>query len=727
MSEIRSGFRFRGVIRVNPKGFGFITPEKESGLSQDVYVAPEDVKGALSGDTVFAEITRYIKERPYGNKRHSGEKAEKCEARVLKIEEKAAHIYSGVVYEKKNMLFVEANGLRYSGNIRLSGDTTAVEPNDIIVFELKKLPDTGASRGIDPDGEARVLQVIGKDGEAGADISAIVAARGIRSEFPYEVINESESLPSELSEEEIQAEIKRGRRDLRDLRIVTIDSAETKDVDDGVSIELNEQGNYVLGVHIADVTHYVKENSALDKEAQLRGTSVYLADRVIPMLPRKLSNGICSLNVGVDRFALTVMMEINGEGTVLSHQIFESVIRVQYKITYEQLYKLLDEGDTDLKTKYKPYVRDLGMMRILAGILRRNRTAGGSIDFYFPETRVKLDGEGRAIKVGEYTLTFANNIIEEFMLICNQTVAETYYWQNVPFMYRVHEPPSNDRTEEFSRILQNLGFRLKTNKSGEATPKDYQNLMFEAEGHPFSAVISLLALRSMSKAAYMGENRGHFGLAFDFYTHFTSPIRRYPDLFIHRVIKYIIAKKLDNEKEKELRELIPDLAKACSSAERNAEEAERESTDLKVTEYMSNYIGEIFKGVVSGVTSFGIFVRLPNSAEGLMRYENIPNDYFEYNPDRLQAKSQMTGKTIKIGDEMEVLVAACDVPMRKIEFAPVDNFTKKHGVRLKTSVVESRDAIPGRVRNAAKKGSKPPRNRYERRKSSKRSGKRSKK
>ncbi len=692
----KSGERIKGTIRINAKGFGFITPDAEFGFSQDVYVSADDVGGALSGDRVLAEIVRVADARRSGVRGNSKDE-KKYEARVLKIEEKGKHIYSGVVYETGKGFFVEANGLRYDGKIRLAGDLTAVSSNDVVVFELYKMPEIYKIHGRDADGEARVLQVIGKSDEAGADISAIVAARGINSAFPQEVIEESEQLPEKLNEKEIAEELKRGRRDLRELSIVTIDSAETKDVDDGVSISMNEKGNYVLGVHIADVTHYVKEGSPLDKEARNRGTSVYLADRVIPMLPRKLSNGICSLNTGVDRFALSVIMEINGEGTVLSHEIFESVINVKYKITYEQLYKLLDEGEPTLKEQYRSHIQELSLMRILAGVLRRNRLAAGAIEFYFPETRVKLDDSGKAVEISEYTLTFANNIIEEFMLVCNETVAETYYWQKVPFMYRVHEAPSPDRIEEFSRIVQNLGFRLKKDRNGNVTPQNYQELMHAAEGHPFSGVISLLALRSMQKAAYMGENRGHFGLAFDFYTHFTSPIRRYPDLFIHRIIKLIISNKLDDV-ETYYRNLLPDLSKACSAAERNAEEAERESIDLKVTEYMSQYIGEIFTGVVSGVTSFGIFVRLPNSAEGLIRYESFLNDYFDYNPDRLQARSERTGKIIKIGDVIDVAVVACDVLMRKIEFIPVDEYTKKHGISLKSAPNKSRAAAPGRVR-----------------------------
>lgn len=686
MSKKTRGFRFKGTIRINAKGFAFITPDAAFGFDEDVYVSAGNTGESLSGDTVEAVIINCNA----GDSAAGHGENHKYEAYVASVLEKAEHVYSGIVFEDNDgAMCVRADKIRYRGRICLVGNLTGIAVNDIVVFELIKLPAPYSVHGIElrseSDGIAEVKQVIGKRGETGADISAVAAVHGLSAAFSDEVLSECDKIPGTVSDAEISAELAKGRRDLRNLRIVTIDSAETKDVDDGVSVGINEKGNYMLGVHIADVTHYVKEGSLLDKEARLRGTSVYLADRVIPMLPRKLSNGICSLNQGEDRFALTVMMEINGEGTVISHEIFESIINVEYKITYDQLYELLDKNNDELKSKYGKYVGDLSLMRILASILNKVRAADGAIDFYFPETHVTLDERGRTASVEEYRLTFANNIIEEFMLICNQTVAQTYFWQGIPFIYRVHDKPSPERIEEFSEIVKNLGFRFKCGDAVSVKPKDYQDLMRAAEGHPFFDVISLLSLRSMRKAEYSCENRGHFGLAFKYYTHFTSPIRRYPDLFIHRMIKQSLSGMLDEEKEKYYGTIVNEIASDCSAAERNADEAERESVDLKVTEYMSRFIGEKFTGVVSGVTSFGIFVRLESSAEGLVRYESFRDDYFEYNPKRLTAKSTLSGKTVKIGDAFEVIVASCDIAMRKIEFVPAEEYKKRYSRRVKTA------------------------------------------
>lgn len=675
MAQRRKRKEFKGTIRIQARGCGFITPDPDSGFTEDIYVAPRDTCGALSGDRVIAV---YIPAEGYRDRLKTKKMYEEVtkhgSAVVISVCTRASHVYSGTVYSDRqdHVLCVRANALRYSGRLRLEGELSGLSAGDIITFDLIRMPEVSPFNREILDGAAIPLQTVGKEGDIGADVSAIAAAKGLPVAFPDAVMEECKAIGEEISEEEINAELAKGRRDLRDLRIVTIDSAETKDVDDGVSLEINERGNYVLGVHIADVTHYVKEGSALDKEARMRGTSVYLVDRVIPMLPRKLSNGICSLNKGENRFALTVMMEIGHDGKVLSHEIFESLIRVEYKITYEQLYLLLENQDDGIQAEYAKYKKDLAQMRILAGILGRMRTQGGSVDFFFPETHVQLDEKGVPTEISEYKLTYANNIIEEFMLICNQTVAKTFSEQDVPFLYRVHEAPRYEKTEELSRIVQNLGFRLCRNRDGEVEPRDYQDLMKDAEGHPFEAVISLLALRSMQKAVYSEENKGHFGLAFDDYTHFTSPIRRYPDLFIHRMIKLVLSGTLDKETKERLFAEVTQLADSCSGTERNAEEAERESIDLKVTEYMSRFVGESFTGIVSSVTSFGLFVRLENGAEGLLRYESFTNDYYEFDPDRLMARSSRTGKKIRIGDPYKVIVAACDIAMRKIEFVPAE-------------------------------------------------------
>lgn len=717
MKKRIGGKEFEGTVRICAKGYGFITPDPGSGITGELYVAKRDTRGALSGDRVKAVLLpdeKYGAHRG-GAKRKDGREKEGGSAAVLSVCARAPHVYAGTVYTRPGSpgLFVRPDALRCEGEICLTGDLTGLSPGDILTFDLVCMPETVRTGETVSYGIAVPLQTVGKQGDIGADIGAIAAVHGLPASFPEDVMEESRACSGRISGEELAEELARGRRDLRTLRIVTIDSAETKDVDDGVSLQINEKGNYVLGVHIADVTHYVKEGSRLDQEARSRGTSVYLADRVIPMLPRALSNGICSLQTGENRFALSVMMEIDRDGTVLSDEIFESLICVEYKITYEQLYRLLENGAEGDLAPYAKYREDLERMRELAALLGDVRARAGSVDFCFPETHVTLDEKGRPTEISEYRLTYANNIIEEFMLLCNRTVAETFCRRGVPFLYRVHEAPAPERTEELSRAVQNLGFHLCRNRDGAVEPQDYRQLMKEAEGHPFEAVISLLALRSMKKAAYSRENKGHFGLAFSDYTHFTSPIRRYPDLFIHRVIKLVLTGTLEKEQEQRLFAEAEMLADSCSAAERNAEEAERESIDLKVTEYMSRFLGERFTGIVSSVTSFGFFVRLENSAEGLVRYESFEEDYYDFDPDRLIAASRFTGKKIRIGDRFPVIVAACDPVMRRIEFVPAEaGGQKRPGGKGKAARGRGK-AGPGRGRtkngaHASRRGSHAP-------------------
>lgn len=495
-----------------------------------------------------------------------------------------------------------------------------------------------------------------------------------RSDFSDEIKKEIAHIRTSLSAAAITKELKRGRRDLRDLTIVTMDSEETKDVDDGISVGRLENGAYLLGVHIADVAHYVREGTALDREAYERGTSVYLVDKVLPMLPRKLSNGICSLNAGEDRFALSVMMTIDKKGETCKYEIFESLIRVKYKITYKQISALF-EGDVPpyrqdaLREEYKAHLDDLQVMKELAALRHAMRYRRGSIDFDFPETHVTTDRAGKPVGVETERSTFANNIVEEFMLAANEAVAEHFSKMNVPFLYRVHGRPDPEKLLKLSTEIRSMGYTLRGRGTGNAHA--IQSLLETVKGKTAEPIISMLTLRAMQKAEYSPENEGHFGLAAENYTHFTSPIRRYPDLFIHRVMKAVFHGDLNAERRDSLRGFTAEAAKHCSETEREAESAERLYTDRLVAEYMSRFIGDPFEGTICNITSFGIFVRLENSAEGLVFYNSMP-DYMIFDEKKMIASGESSKRKYAIGDPVQVKVVNCNVKMGQIEF----HFTK---------------------------------------------------
>lgn len=491
-----------------------------------------------------------------------------------------------------------------------------------------------------------------------------------RADFPDVVKKEVSHVRTTLSNTSITKELKSGRRDLRDLRIVTIDSEETKDVDDGVSISMTDDGKYLLGVHIADVAHYVKEGTELDLEAYKRGTSVYLVDKVLPMLPQKLSNGICSLNVGEDRFALSVVMTINKRGQVEEYDIFESLICVEYKITYKQITALF-EGDNEfykqkeLKEQFKEYLDDIKLMKELAELRHAMRYQRGAIDFDFPETHVTTDANGKPLSVEERSVNFANNIIEEFMLAANETVAEHFADLKVPFMYRVHGDPEHEKLMGLSTSVRSMGYTLR----GDGVDASYaiQSLLEKVKGKAAEPIISMLALRAMQKAEYSPVNEGHFGLAAEYYTHFTSPIRRYPDLFIHRIIKAVLHDKMNVKQEAFWRSISEEAAKHCSLTEREAESAERVYTDRLVAEYMHGFLGDVFKGTICNITGFGMFVRLENSAEGLIFYNSMP-DYMIFDENKMIAIGETNRMKYAIGDRVKVKVVNCNVKMGQIEF-----------------------------------------------------------
>lgn len=491
-----------------------------------------------------------------------------------------------------------------------------------------------------------------------------------REVFPDSVKKEVSHVRNSLSATTITKELNAGRRDLRNLTLVTIDSEETKDVDDAVSISRTKEGKYVLGVHIADVAHYVKEGTELDLEAYKRGTSVYLVDKVLPMLPRKLSNGICSLNVGEDRLALSVEMVINQKGQVEKYDIFESLICVEYKITYKQITALF-EGDSDLykqkdlEEEFKDHIADIKLMKDLAELRHRMRYQRGAVDFEFPETYVATDENGKPIKVEERSVNFANNIIEEFMLAANETIAEHFAKLKVPFMFRVHADPDPEKLENLGTSVRSMGYTLK----GDGVDPTFaiQRLLEKAKGKATEPIISMLALRSMQKAEYSSINEGHFGLAAEYYTHFTSPIRRYPDLFIHRIIKAVLRGKLNTKQEAFWRSVSDDAAKHCSLTEREAENAERTYTERLVAEYMNGFLGDAFSGTICNITGFGIFVRLDNSAEGLVFYNSMP-DYMIFDERKMMAIGETNRRKYAIGDKVRVKVVNCNVKMGQIEF-----------------------------------------------------------
>ena len=638
-----------GNIDVNRRGFAFVRPDEKKKWSESIYIAPQNVNGAMSGDKVVVALLKPDPDEFRGDKK---------EGKVIRILVKGNRVFSGVIkwmpILKKLMVWAD------NEYWEIEGSTNDLRENDSVVFEALQIGTDSIS-----ENRCRIIEIFGNVTDPGVAISTILRVHGIIDEFPEDVKKEVQNIPRELDEATIEKELRRGRKDIRDLLTVTIDSEETKDVDDAITIETLDNGNYLLGVHIADVTHYVKNGSPLDREAYKRGTSVYPLDRVVPMLPRELSNGICSLNKNCDRFALSVMMEVDKSGTVVDHNIFESVINVDYSITYNQIYRLFEEPDYEILKEYEAYLSQLTLMKNLAAILNDRRRKRGAIDFNLPETKVELDEEGRPISIAAVRSTFANNIIEEFMLLCNETVAERFYWYNIPFMYRVHDEPEDEKMQELSIIVTNLGYKFK--KASKTHPKTLQSLLDSIKGKPEERIIATKVLRSMQKAAYRSTNDGHFGLALKYYTHFTSPIRRYPDLFIHRMMKISLNGEMSNKLEEYYNNISSEYADHCSERERLAQDAERECVDLKVCEYMKQFEGKKFDGIISNITSFGMFVELENTAEGLVRFASMP-DYYDFDPKTLTAYRDYDGKKFKIGQKVNVVLIHVDLSTKQIEF-----------------------------------------------------------
>ncbi len=522
--------------------------------------------------------------------------------------------------------------------------------------------------------EGRVVEILGHINDPGVDIMSIVRGYELPVEFSTKIMNQVERVSQEVSEADMA-----GRRDLRDVVMVTIDGEDAKDLDDAVSVAFDGE-RYRLGVHIADVTNYVQENSALDREALKRGTSVYLVDRVIPMLPHALSNGICSLNAGSDRLALSCLMTVEPDGEISDYEICESVIRVDKRMSYTVVKELLeDEGLAEREEAYGQYKELVPMFREmekLAAILREKRRKRGSIDFDFPECKILLDRDGHPTEIKPYERNVATDIIEDFMLAANETIAQHFYWMELPFVYRIHDVPDGERIQKLAAFINNFGYYMKAvGRAGQKTsgeevhPKEIQKLLAKIAGTPEEPMISRLALRSMKQAKYSVDCSGHFGLACPYYCHFTSPIRRYPDLQIHRIIKEQLRGRLKEERIAHYREILPEVAKHSSETERRAEEAERETDKLKKVEYMEERIGEEYDGVISGITSFGIYVELPNTVEGLIHVSKLPGDFFRYDESRYEMVGDATGKSYKLGMPVRVRVEDCDRFNRTIDFS----------------------------------------------------------
>ncbi len=640
-------FSVTGIFSGHPKGFGFVAVE---GMEQDIFIPAEKTGGALHGDRVHLTVEQEPKGR-------------RAEGAILKVLEHANREIIGYYQKSKNFGFVIPDNQKIAKDVFIPGgkDMGSVTGHKVVV----QITDFGGKNDQNPEGV--ITEIIGHINDPGTDILSLVRAYGLPEAFPEGVIQETKSIADEVMPKEYE-----GRLDLRSLPTVTIDGEDSKDLDDAITLS-KEGDHYRLGVHIADVTHYVTENSLLDQEAKKRGTSVYLVDRVIPMLPHKLSNGICSLNEGSDRLALSCLMELDQKGNVLGHEIVETVIRVNRRMTYTAVNAIISDEDEAMIEEYHELVPMFRLMKELSEQIRKRREARGAIDFDFPESKILLDEKRKPVSIQPYERNGATKLIEDFMLTANETVAEDYYWQQIPFLYRTHDNPDPEKIKQLTTFLYNFGYTVRT-QQGEIHPKEIQKLLKKAEGTLEESLIGRLTLRSMKQANYTIDCTGHFGLAAKYYCHFTSPIRRYPDLQIHRIIKENIKGGLRPNRIAHYGSILPQVAIQSSLLERRAEEAERETDKLKKCEYMSRFIGQEFEGVISGVTSWGLYVELPNTVEGMVRISDLTDDYYIFDEASYQLVGEMTRKTYKLGQKVKVLVSGTDRLLKTIDFVFVNHF-----------------------------------------------------
>ena len=631
-----------GTFISHPKGFGFVEIEDRS---EDLYIPESGVNGAFHQDQVQVELLK-------------GQGGRRQEARIVKILSHGLTKVVGTYQKSKSFGFVIPDLEKISTDIYIpaEGSKGAVTGHKVVV----ELTDYGDDKH-KPEG--RITEILGHVNDPGVDILSIVKGYDLPVEFEEKLLNQAERVGKPVSEADMA-----GRRDLRSLQMVTIDGEDAKDLDDAVSLT-REGENYCLGVHIADVSNYVQENSALDREALNRGTSVYLVDRVIPMLPHTLSNGICSLNQGEDRLALSCLMKVNKKGEVVSYEIAETVICVDRRMSYTAVRKILEEGDPELIQEYEELVPMFQDMQELAAILRKKRRQRGSIDFDFPESKIILDQKGNPVSIEPYERNVATDLIEDFMLLANETVAQHFYWMEVPFLYRTHETPDAEKIEKLATFIHNFGYHIKIKTSDhEVHPKEIQKLLASIEGTEEEALIARLALRSMKQAKYSVECTGHFGLACACYCHFTSPIRRYPDLQIHRIIKEQLRGRLMEKRIDHYKEILPEVARQTSRLERRADEAERETDKLKKAQYMKHHIGETLEGIISGITAWGIYVELPNTVEGMIHVARLTGDYYYYKEETFEMVGRDTGRCFKLGQRLKVFVDSVDMVSKSVDF-----------------------------------------------------------
>jgi ribonuclease R len=629
-----------GRIQGHERGYAFLVPDdKEEG---DVFIPGENLNGAIHNDRV---IVRYT---------NNASTSKRAEGEVIRFLLRANHTIVGKLEVSKTFGFLIPDNAKISTDIFIAkNDFKGAKDGDKVIVEIIEW--SGKRRN--PEG--KVIEILGSSKDPNIEIISIIKSYDLDESFPPDVEAEIENIPTEIKDEDIK-----NRRDLRNLRMFTIDGEDAKDLDDAVSIE-NIPNGYRLGVHIADVTEYVREGTFLDQEAVKRGTSVYLVDRVIPMLPRKLSNGICSLNPQVNRYAFSVFMDIDKNGMVFNSEFVESVIKTDERMTYTNVYRILEDEDNELITRYKNIVPDLKKMKELAMILRKKRMDRGAIDFDFKESKILLDEQGEPIEIKKYDYNIANQVIEECMLVCNETVSEHFFWTGTPFVYRVHEEPDPERIETFAKLIANMGYSLKG--SNKVHSGALQKIIENVKGKSEEKIISTIMLRSLKKARYTNKNDIHFGLAAKFYSHFTSPIRRYPDLIIHRIMKEVLHGKMSKKRIEHYNDILPDICGQCSDREKVAEDAERDTVDLKKVQYMKKYVGYSMKGFISSVTAFGMFVEFENSIEGLVRISNLEDDYYIYNNEQYALIGERTNRVYRIGDEVDVIIASANTKTRQIE------------------------------------------------------------
>ncbi|MCR5692168.1 MAG: ribonuclease R [Eubacterium sp.] len=635
-----------GLFMSTSRGFGFVRVDEEE---DDIFIPERECGNAFHGDRVKIQVTGL------------GGKKRRKEGKIIRILERGTHRLVGTFSRNKNVCFVIPDNEKFNSDIYIAkGDCLGAVNGHKVVVELKNYGDDKHS----PEGI--VVQILGHANDPGVDILSIIKGFDIPEEFPQEVMDQLEEIP-----DKVKAADKRGREDFRKLLTVTIDGEDSKDLDDAITLRVKGNQDYELGVHIADVSHYVKENSPLDQEAIKRATSVYLVDRVIPMLPQKLSNGICSLNAGEDRLAMSCLMTFDASGRLKRHKICQSIIRVDERMTYTDVNDIISYRKEETCKRYEGLVSMFENMRDLATILNQVRTKQGSIDFEFPECKILLDKDGHPTKIVPYDRNIATRIIEEFMLAANKCVAEEYFWLDIPFLYRTHEKPDMEKIQELARITANFGYHMKLG-TDEVHPREIQKLMGQIQGKPEEGFISRLTLRSMKRAEYSTVNDGHFGLASKYYCHFTSPIRRYPDLQIHRIMKEYMTGKLKGNRYDHYASLLPKIANETSDKERRADDAEREVEKLKKAEYMAEHVGECYHGVVSGVTSWGIYVELPNTVEGMVRLSDMEDDQYDYREEEYRVVGHHTGKEYRMGQAVYIRVEKVDKELRTIDFVMME-------------------------------------------------------